>query len=349
MSAEISTAGEGSLHVLRAAEIEELTRGREQRVMELVADAYRAHAAGRSSLPHSIFLRFPHDDLNRIIGLPAFLGADSGNNGDGVAGMKWIASFPGNVGRGMARASAVLILNSTDTGRPRAVLESSLISAQRTAASAAVAAATLHGGRRPESVGMVGTGLINREIARFLRAALPGLRRFRLFDLDRSRAEAFGRSLEAAPGGEVEIEVAADLPSLLAAEPLVSFATTAVRPHVGDLSMCPPGATLLHVSLRDLTAGAILGSDNVVDDPDHVCRASTSVHLAEQETGGRDFIRCTLADLLEGRAPAKEDESRPTVFSPFGLGVLDLAVGEYVLEQARERGAGVVVPDFLPA
>ena len=329
--------------ILTAGEIEALLAGREEEVMEVVGRAYRTHGAGRSSLPHSTFLRFPGNDTNRIIALPAFLG-----DGFQVAGMKWIASFPGNLRRGLARASAVLVLNSCETGLPEAILEGSLISAQRTAASAALAARVMLGGAPPAAAGFIGTGLINAEIARFLRAALPGIRRALVLDLDPARAARFAAALrEALPAGS-EVEIAPDLDTVLKSCPLVSFATTAIRPHVANLASCPPGAVILHVSLRDLAPEAILACDNVVDDVDHVSRAQTSIHLAEQLTGSRDFVRCTLAEILEGTAPPRKDERTVTVFSPFGLGILDLAVGQQVLQRARAEGRGITIQSFLP-
>jgi len=251
--------------ILGADDVGALLNGREEEVMVTVSQAYRAHGAGQSSLPQSTFLRFPGDEASRIIALPAFLG-----DGFQVAGMKWIASFPGNLERDMARASAVIVLNSCDTGRPEAILEGSLISARRTAASAALAARTFLG-RPPEAAGFIGAGLINGEILRFLAVALPGIRRLSVLDLDTARAARFAAEARAILDLE-KTEVAPSLDAVLRSCPLVSFATTAVRPHVADLSACPPGALILHVSLRDLAPQAILACDNVVDDVDHVCR-----------------------------------------------------------------------------
>jgi len=328
--------------ILGGGDVASLLRGREGEVIETVRQAYVAHGNGQSSLPHSTFLRFPHDEKNRIIALPAFLG-----DGFDVAGMKWISSFPGNLEQGLARASAVLVLNSCQTGRPEAILEGSIVSAQRTAASAAAAAHALCSGNAPATVGLVGTGVINFEIARFLSAVFPGLASFVLYDLDSGRASRFAGGLQKVTGG-ADVRVAASLEAVLESSPLVSFATTAARPYVDSLRVCPPGAKILHISLRDLAPEVILACDNVVDDVDHVCRAQTSIHLAEQAAGTRSFIRCTLADILEGRAQASPGGEKITVFSPFGLGILDLAVGKLVLEAALAHGKGLSVQGFLP-
>lgn len=332
----------GDLLILTANEIAALLKDRETEIMEAVRVAYDIHSQGGSTLPHSIFVHFPDNAKNRIIALPAFL-----NHGGGIAGMKWVSSFPDNLSRGVDRASAVLVLNSTQTGRPEALIEGSQISAKRTAASAALAAQCMHGDKQVDCAGIIGTGLINHEIVRFLLASFPRLRNFVVYDLDQARAQQFGQRCESEFAG-VSVKTAADITSVLRATSLISFATTAIEPHVHDLSDCAPGSTILHVSLRDLVPEVILSCDNVVDDVDHVCRAKTSIHLAEQYVGHRDFIRCTLAEIFRGEETPRKDEESIAVFSPFGLGVLDIMVGKLAVDLATEQGMGQVVTSFLP-
>ncbi len=330
------------LLVLGADDVTALLAGREHDVLHTVQRAYEIHALGESALPHSSFLRFPANERDRIIALPAFLGHEFD-----VAGIKWIASFPGNHERGIDRASATIILNSAHNGRPEALIEGSTISAMRTAASAALAARALHGYAETTSAGIIGCGPISRQIAHFLRVVFPDLRRFVVYDLKRESAERWRRAQLDQPG-VVAVDVAPDIESVLRSSPLIALATTAVEPHIADLTTCAPGTTILHISLRDIAPEVMLRCDNIVDDVEHVCRAQTSVHLAEQLSGSRAFIRCTLADILSGSAPARRDEQSITVFSPFGLGVLDLGVASMVRGLARERGCGITVPAFLP-
>jgi N-[(2S)-2-amino-2-carboxyethyl]-L-glutamate dehydrogenase len=343
---EISGGGtgmrDGDILIVKGSEVVSLLTGRERDLIEQARRVYVAHALGESSLPHSTFLRFPNNSRDRIIALPAYLGGESQ-----VAGIKWVSSFPGNLAMGLDRASAIVVLNSMQTGQPMVFLEGSVISAKRTAASAALAAQYLFSNGQTPRLGIIGCGPINFEILRFLAELWPSINEAAAYDLDLARTELFKKRCRTMLNG-MEIEIVSDVKALFSVTSLVSFATTALQPYIFDLPQSAPGTVILHISLRDLAPQVILGCDNVVDDVDHLCRAQTSIHLAEQQVGHRDFIRCTLADIILGRAQPRKDVDRVAVFSPFGLGILDIAIGQLVYELAIEQGKGTIIDSFCP-
>jgi 2,3-diaminopropionate biosynthesis protein SbnB len=340
MSATDSPVTVPPFAVISGAQVQQALQGRHRQITELVEATYRRHSAGDSVNPPSYFLRFADRPSARIIALPASIGGPSR-----VDGLKWISSFPQNVAAGLPRASAVLILNDHDTGYPFACLESSIISATRTAALAASAANWLSRGRpRPVRVGFFGTGLIARYIHTFLAGTGWSFGEIGVHDLSAGSAAGFRGYLEQS-GTAGSIRVFDRAEQLIRSSDLIVFATIAGEPHVSDLSWFAHNPVVLHVSLRDLAPEILLASANFVDDVEHCLKADTSPHLAEQLTGSRDFLAGTLDDVMAGRVNVPTD--RPVVFSPFGLGVLDLAVGKYVYDEVARAGQLHVIDDFF--
>ena len=328
------------LSVINGKTVSDVIRAHRADCIDVVEHAYLAHARGQAINPHSYFLRFPEKPDCRIIALPAFIG-----DGFAVAGLKWIASYPGNVQKGFPRASAVLILNSYETGYPFAILESSIISAARTAASAALAAYWLNGqSRKAQSLGIVGTGFIARYVYDFLVDTGWAIKEVRLFDTSPAESEKF-KSTVCRAEHHSSVTVVPHVTDLLSASDLVVFTTVASTPHIADQWLFDHNPLVLHISLRDLVPEILLRSQNVVDDVEHVMTANTSPHLAEQLSGNRNFITGTLAEVIQGQKSV--NRSRPIIFSPFGMGILDVAVGKWVYDQAVAANEDQRISDFF--
>lgn len=321
--------------VLPGTLVNEMLADSELEIIDVVREVYLAHESGNSINPDSYFLRFPHKPDSRIIALPSYLGG-----GNSTAGIKWIASFPENVASGRPRASAVLVLNDAETGYPYALLEGAGISAARTAASAALAATAL-GAAKTRSVGIVGAGVIARTICRYLSAVDIPMTDIRCHDVDRQSVGHLVNYLRDDLGAQAN---PAELADALACD-LVVFATTALRPYVDPDFAFAGGQIVLNVSLRDIDVPTVLAANNIVDDVEHCLKADTSTHLAEQKLGHRGFIDGTIGQLLRGEIVLDPDKA--TIFSPFGLGVLDLGVGIYLHQRASEDRRVHLIPDFF--
>lgn len=325
-------------HVVPGVFIAETLADRQDTIVEVVREAYLRHHAGRTINPDSYFLRFDDKPSARIIALPAAIKGDAA-----IAGIKWIASYPDNVGMNLQRASATLVLNDYETGYPIALLEASQISAARTAASCVLAADVLGGGRRMRRLAVVGAGVIARTIVDYLRAGGWAIEELVVHALSAEDAEHLAAMARGFCG---DVRMADDADAAIRGASHVVLATTAPTPYLHDPDLLVPGQIVLNISLRDLAPELLLGAFNVFDDIEHCMKANTSPHLAEQLTGGRGFVHGVLAEVIDGTLAV--DRDKPIVFSPFGLGILDLAVGKYLLELARERECAIGIDGFFP-
>ena len=318
------------MKLMTADDVHRTLADSEMAVLHAVQSAYIAHDLGQSDLPFSAFVRPIDQPGTRFIALPAYLGGDQA-----LAGVKWVSSFPHNVDTGRQRASSLVLLSGLDTGYPRAIVEGSRINAWRTAASAALASMTLRAGQPVTTIGV-----------RFLRVAHPEARTALLFDHDPHRSRQFGDVI-GREFPQLTAIVVDRAEQVIQRGDTVAVTTTAPAPWLTlAASGRPTGQVLLHVSLRDLTVTSILSSHNVVDDVAHVNRENTSIALAAQQQPDLSFVQGTLGSIL--RTGTYRPDPAGVVFSPFGLGILDLAVAALVLERSSRLGLGTEVPGFDP-
>jgi 2,3-diaminopropionate biosynthesis protein SbnB len=327
-----------TFYVIPGSSVRSAIDGNRNQVFDAVEVAYRLHSSGDAVNPNSLFLQYPDKPSARIIALPAHLGGAVQKSG-----IKWISSFPDNRAGNLARASAVLILNDVTTGYPLACIEASLISATRTAASAALAAEHISPNPFEGTISVAGTGVIARRTIDWLLFRNWKFRKLTLYDVDHKEAEHFSRWLHDQHNLQADIHDSVE--DAISDTSLVLFTTTALAPYLADTKLFEHCPTVLHLSLRDICTNVILASQNIVDDVDHCLKANTSLHLTEMATGNRDFVSGSLVDVLEKKLTL--DHDRPRIFSPFGLGVLDIAVGNIVLEAAITSRTAIELPTFF--
>jgi 2,3-diaminopropionate biosynthesis protein SbnB len=326
-----------SFHVMDGASVRSVIEDSRPEILERVRETYLAHHRGATINPNSYFLRFPEKPDARIIALPAAL-----REGEGLAGIKWIGSFPGNLAHNVPRASAVLLLNDFETGYPFACMEAAQISAARTAASAVLAAEQLHGSRFAGKTAVVGAGVISRNILEFFHALRWSFESLVVHDT----IGAYARKAAAYAGRlGFPATTAGTLAEALDGAEIVVLATTAGTPYILEPGLLAPGQSVLNISLRDIGPQLIADSYNLLDDIEHCLNAGTSPHLATEKFGHREFIDGTLAELMLGELRLGRD--KPRIFSPFGLGVLDLAVGLEIFGIGRRRGVLHPIPGFF--
>lgn len=306
--------------------------------MEAVGVAFSLYEQGMCRQPHKVVLRNGdsadseqygrYNSLYAMIGDPPY-----------AVGTKWIGSFPLNRDLGLPRASALLILNSPETGFPIAVMDGTIISAIRTGAVTALGARHL-APRNTKKIGIVGAGVQARAQILGLMTALPSVREIAVYNRTREHAEALAdecRSRWNAPA-----VVADSIRSALDDADVALTLTTAVEPLI-KAEYVKPGALTIQISGHECDFDVVSQCSKIVVDDWDVLKHRGIMTPAIMHAQGLlkdEAIHASLGQLLLGRKPGRENDFERIHFAHMGMGIADIALGYSVYRRARRDGLG---------
>lgn len=331
-----------TIRVLSSSDIDEALTAAD--AVEAMRAAFGEISAGTATVP----VRGRLESARGVtLLMPAFLGRSP------ALGAKIVSVFPNN--RDHPAISGAVLLLDADTGRPRALLDGTRLTAIRTAAGSALSTELL---AAPEAdvLAVFGAGTQGHSHIELISATRP-LREIRIC----------ARSLESA--ARLAADVVANLPLLppssQAERPRVRpvetpseavdgasivVAATTSRTPVFDGRELRPGAHVCGVgsftpAMQEVDLATVRRARVVVDQREAAWEEAGDL-IVPREAGdiGEDVIDAELGEIVNGTAPAGRDGRDLTFFKSVGNAAQDVAISETALRLAETRGLGAVVP-----
>ena len=306
----------------------------ERTMVALVADA---------ELPPKIAVH-PRPEGSFGHAMPAHLrGIDPDGAGD-LVGMKWIAGFPANRGRGLDALHGLVLLADPTTGVPTAILDAGPITAERTAAVSGVAisrfAPPLRG--RSTVVALIGAGTQGRSHLAVLGRVLDGARLL-IFDRHADRAEALAAEARVTPGIATADVAPTARAAIEAADVIVTAAAFGPIRQVMTNDWLTPDALVVPVDYATYCAA------EVARDAALFLVDQREQFLANRDAGLFDNYPDPTATLGEAIA---RGITRPAagrvVVTHLGVGLADLIFADAIVRRAAYAGLGTVLADAAP-
>jgi ectoine utilization protein EutC len=257
--------------------------------------------------------------------------------------IKISAGFFNNYQKGLPSGNGMMLLISSETGVPEAVLlDNGYLTDIRTAAAGAVAAKYL-ARENIERVGVIGTGAQ----ARYQMIALKQVRDFKqiyVYGPTASKAEQFSKDIEQILG--VKVVIAESAEAVVKESELVVTTTPSKKPIIKQEWMHPG----LHITAmgsdaehkQELEAGVLGKADVLVCDVKSQCfRLGELHHGLLQGSIGQESDILELGELTSGRKSGRTNAKQITVCDLTGTGVQDTAIAYFAYNQLVGKGLGL--------
>ena len=310
--------------------------------IDVVGQAQALLAEGLVRQPHKVVLRNEEtaqsEEEGRFNGLCASIGVPPRS-----MGMKWIGSFPANRERGLPRASALIILNSPQTGFPIALMDGTLVNAMRTGAMTALGLRYL-APKKTRKAGIIGSGVQSRTQILALHTELPQLEEIAIFGRQASAAEAIAEDCRKQWGAPVRPVPTID--QALDDADVALTITTADEPLMFARHI-KPGALTVQLAGHECEFAVIQQCSKIVTDDWDVIEhrgIMTPAIMHQQGLLNREGIYANLGELILGRKPGRENDEERIHYCHMGMGIDDISLAWAVYQTACERNLGLRLP-----
>lgn len=289
----------------------------------VIEDAIYCIANGDYAQPVKPYLRY-RNIRNRIIAMPAFVGGNIN-----MAGIKWIASFPGNIENGLPRAHSVTILNDAETGQPVASINTVLLSIIRTASVSGLVIKHFFKNREVKNIkiGIIGFGPIGQYHLQMCRA---------LFEENISNIYVYDIFDVTSSGNIIDqkVQIVNSWEEAYNDSDILITCTVSNAPYIDKQPKS--GSIHLNVSLRDYKPEVYDWFKNaiIVDDWDEVCREKTDIEIMHLEKGLNKEGTKSIVDVVINNCFDNYDAQTSIMFNPMGMAVFDIAIGSYYFKKA---------------
>ena len=300
-----------------------------EKTLEIVNGAMTAHGKGEYEMPAKIGIH-PYEDVF-FHAMPAYV------PGNLACGCKWIECFPRNPKEyGLPQTTGLQVMNDIVTGVPIAVMDCTWLTAMRTPAVTALAAAKLH----PDATtfGMFGCGVQGIGHVRFIAKAMKNLEKIYIYDTFPASMDRLIREVS----DEVKIPIIkAETPEALVKScEVISSATIIVREplKIVKKEWVRKGQTILPCDLNTFWDPeiALTADKYIVDSIDEHELFAGMGYFPD----GLPTITSQTGEVLAGLAKGRENADELIVCSNIGISTNDVAMGQYILKNALELGIG---------
>lgn len=307
--------------------------------MGAVAEGFRRLTAGQATLPPIVRVEVPENHGEVDIKTAYIHGLES-------FAIKIASGFFQNKQLGLPTGSGMMVVVSTRTGFPEAVLlDNGYLTDLRTGLAGAIAAEFL-APREIETAGVIGAGTQARYQIRGLKL-VRDFQRLLVYSIDPEEMEGYAREMSEELG--VGVDPAESPEQVVRASQFVVTATPAREPLV-QADWAHPG---LHITSmgsdsedkQELEAKIFSRASKIVcDQREQAFRLGELHHALEASVlSDKDEI-LELGALISGHHPGRQDQDEFTICDLTGVGVQDTQIALLVYRRAQERNLGLQLP-----